>query len=274
MKKIQRYSVFFCTVFVFFTAFSAAAQENGTVLKVNPDIKSIEISVSDVDIFISPSPSADTVISYKLELLENTALSVTRNGKYLKFTELLPARGSLYIYVPKSLLLESCRIQAVNAKIEVTGIKSVYFAVSAIKSSVKVDGTRFKNVLAAVADGEGLTFKSGIVSVADFAVSKTAAVIDTAEEEAVCNLFISGDSETGITFKGEALGKRLLSVSPPKPKKFIAVNFAFSTVALNFIAPLKEPEEKFDVYGISEFGPKRPPQTDGPSRFLPRPAAE
>lgn len=268
-KNILKMFKLLCIIFFVVTlGLRLQAQEDGKILKAKPEVTCIEVSTSDVDIFILPSK--ETVITYKTELLENTELSITRNGKYMSFTELKPAKGKLYIYVPENFLIETCRIQTVNSKLKIENIKSVYFVLSAIKTDITVTKSRFKNALLALSNGN-LKFESGVVAVADFSINRANAVISIAENENFCNLFITRDAEAGFKFNGKAYTKKILSVSPKKPKKFISVSSSASEISFKFIPSLKEPEEKFDKYGISEFGPKRPPETtDIKSKFLPK----
>lgn len=266
MKKYT-FLIFACFVLVFtVTEKQLPAQSTGHLIAVNKAVR-IEVTVSDVNVVIAPFDG--TAVSYKAELTEKSKLSVVHREKDLRFSAFKPAKGTLFIYIPKGLLLESLRIQSSNANIQVNGIKSVYFTVSGTGSNIYTAGSLFKNILIAAATGK-LEFNSRIIAVADFCIGSAEAVISIPEAEEDCNILMTQSKNEKFTFKGEVYTKNNLAVTPVKPKKLITIASSFSKIAVAFVPIPAEPEEKFDIYGISEFGPKPPPRpVNELSEFLP-----
>ncbi|UTC75578.1 DUF4097 family beta strand repeat protein [Treponema sp. OMZ 792] len=263
-----------CRLFLglcFFSLFYGSAlfsQDIENLTKVQKRVVNIEAAVSEVDVFIS-SYDGDT-IAYRTELKSGTKLSIVEHKKKLRFTEIRPASGKLFIYVPKDFLLESCRVLASHSSIKIEGIKAVHFSASGNFNKAEITGSRLKNSLIALSNGS-LTFNNGIVSAADFCLNFSKAKIEIAEEKEHCNLFVTQQKCEKFIYAGEAYTDRLLALSPPKPKKFISMSASFSDIDLGFSAPLKEPREKFDKYGVSEFGPKLSPNlVDNEANFLPK----
>ncbi len=267
MKKYNFLIFAFLFLIFNFTEKQLQAQNSGTLIEVNAETVHIEVNVSDVDVVVAPFDGA--VISYKLELTEGSKLSVVNRGGNLRFSVFKPAKGTIFIYIPKSVLLESLRIQSLNSNIQIKGIKSVYFVGSGTGSKIYVSESLFKNVLIAAAAGR-LEFNSRIIAVADFCISSAEALISIPEAEEDCNILITQSKNEKFTFKGEVYKKNNLAVNPINPKKFITIASSFSKIAVDFVTVPAEPEEKFDKYGISEFGPKPPPRlVNELSNFLP-----
>lgn len=243
------------------------AQSTGNLIEVSAKAVRIEVTVSDVDVIVAPFDGA--VISYKIALTEKSKLSVVNRGKDVRFSVFKPAKGTLFIYIPKDVLLESLRIQSSNSNIHIKGIKAIYFVASGTGSNMYASESLFKNVLIAAATGR-IEFNSRIIAVADFCISSAEGIISIPESEEDCNILMTQSKNEYFTFKGDVYTKNNLAVTPIKPKKFITIASSFSKVAVDFIPIPAEPEEKFDTYGISEFGPKPPPRlVNELSNFLP-----
>ena len=125
--KVRLFGLCFFSLFLFYSP-ALSAQDFDALTRVQKRVVNIEAAVSEVDIFIS-AYDGDT-IAYKAELSAGTKLSIVEHKKKLRFTEIKPASGKLFIYVPKDFLLESCRILASHSSIKIEGIKAVYFSVS------------------------------------------------------------------------------------------------------------------------------------------------
>ena len=265
--KVRLFGLCFFSLFIFYSP-ALFSQDFDALTRVQKRVVNIEAAVSEVDIFIS-AYDGDT-IAYKAELSAGTKLSIVEHKKKLRFTEIKPASGKLFIYVPKDFLLESCRILASHSSIKVEGIKAVHFSVSGNFNRAEITGSRLKNSLIALSNGS-LTFNSGIVTAADFCLNTSTAKIQIAEEKADCNLFVTKQKCEKFLYEGEAYTDKILALSPSKPKKFISMSASFSDIDLGFSAPLKEPAEKFDKYGVSEFGPKPSPNlVNNEANFLPK----
>ena len=265
--KVRLFGLCFFSLFIFYSP-ALFSQDFDTLTRVQKRVVNIEAAVSEVDIFIS-AYDGDT-IAYKAELSTGTKLSIVEHKKKLRFTEIKPAIGKLFIYVPKDFLLESCRILASHSSIKIEGIKAVHFSVSGNFNRAEITGSRLKNSLIALSNGS-LTFNNGIVTAADFCLNTSKAKIQIAEERVDCNLFVTKQKCEKFLYEGEAYTDKILALSPSKPKKFISMSASFSDIDLGFSAPLKEPAEKFDKYGVSEFGPKPSPNlVNNEANFLPK----
>ncbi|WP_024466624.1 DUF4097 family beta strand repeat-containing protein [Treponema pedis] len=266
-RKFKLYA-FFLFLNIFKISVIYAQNGEDKTVTVHSEITNIEVTVSGIDVIIEPTEKSG--ISYKQELSEGSNLSAVKRGNSLRFTGFRPSSGTIFIYVPKDYLLESCRIQTSNSTVKVSGIKAVYFVVSGTLSRAEITGSMLKNVLIAYSSGS-IIFNSQIVAVADFCLSSSKGSISIAEKIENCNVFITQNKNESFTFNGEVYGKNSLMLSPQKPKKFITVSANFSNLAVEFVEPSSALVEKFDKYGISEFGPKRPPlKVNELSNFLPK----
>ncbi len=259
---------FFITSFLL-TSFVISAQESTEFIQAGKDVVRIEINTANVDVYIATHDKE--FIAYKIEKTGDKEIYSFESKKKLQFYTTAVTKGKIFIYIPENFLLESCRIQSIHSIISVQNIKSIYFVVSGTFTNVKVAGSKFKNVLLATTNSN-IQFTSGIVAVADFCFSLTKGKIEIAEEMKDCNLFMTQIQNKYLSFNGEPCEKRSLSYMPEKPKKYISISASMSNLDIKFIPPLKNPTESFNKYGISEFGPKPPPQLVDPvSRFLPKP---
>lgn len=268
MNNGKDFRKLFFFLFLFFAAALSQAQTVGKTITAAADVVNVEITVSGIDVVIAASEEA--VISYKYELTAGSELSVVTRDNALRFINFRPSSGTLFIYIPKDFLLNSCRIQALNSNIRVHGIKSIYFAVSGTSNNSEITASMFKNVLIVASFGS-ITFNSRIIAVADFCFSSAKGAISIGENKEDCNIFITQSKNKKFIFDGMAYEKNTLTSTPQKPKKFITVSASFSELEIGFVEPSIEPVEKFDAYGISEFGPKPPPRLENElSNFLPK----
>ncbi len=258
----------FCLIFSFLLIpLLLSAQETGKFIQAEKDVVQIEINTANVDIYIAPHDK--DFISYKIEQIGDKEIYSFESKKKLQFYTTAVTKGRILIYLPENFLLESCRIQSIHSSISVQNIKSIYFVVSGSFADVKVETCKFKNVLLATTNSK-IKFTSGIVAVADFCFSLTKGKIEIAEKMKDCNVFMTQIKNKYLSFNGKPYKKRSLTYRPEKPKKHISISASMSNLDIQFIPPLKNPTESFNKYGISEFGPKPPPQLDDPvSRFLP-----
>ncbi len=251
------------------------AQDDVKSIRAGKDIVQIEINTNFIDIEISTYDK--NFISYKVEEIGNKKIFTSESKKKLQFYTTAHTKGKITIYVPEEFLLESCRIQATNSKVSVQNIKSIYFVASVISSDLEVSGSKFKNVLLATTHSN-IKFTSGIIAVADFTLTATQGIIEIAEEMKSCNLFMTQIKNKHLMFNGKVYKNTSLSYQPTKKKKnerrvtkHISISSSFSNLDIKFIPPMKNPSEKFDQYGISEFGPVPPPKLVDPvSNFLPK----
>ncbi len=272
--------LFFASIF-FIIPLGIFGQENSKLQRANDGIVNVEFNTDGVDIdFILHNENflgykisgidAKAVGSGKSTNEKNKKIFVASSKKKLQFYTTAPAKAKVSIFIPKDFLLESCRIQAINSKIKAEKIKAVYFVLSCTYAQAEISNSKFKNVLLACSHSK-LNFSSGVVAVADFCINFTEGKIEIAEEQKVCNLFITQIKNNKMLLNGEPYTHTSLLYSPEKPKKYITMSAGFSDLAVLFVPPFKEPVENFNQYGISEFGPTPPPKLVDPvSNFLPK----
>ncbi len=275
MKRNFFLSLFFLFSLSFFIP-NLFAEADSDLKRLGEDIVNIEFNTNGVDIYFALYN--ENFIAYRVLDKEETNSTEKKDSKVkvfvskkkLQFYTIAPAKAEVYIYLPKDFLLESCRIQAIYSKIKIEKIKSIYFVLSCTYADIEVANSKFKNLLVASSHSK-LSFSSGIVAVADFCLDSVNGKIEIAEEQNFCNIFITQIKNENLILNGKPYEHPSLCYAPQNPKKHLTLSASFSDLAINFIPPLKEPVEKFDQYGISEFGPKPPPNLIDPvSNFLPK----
>ncbi len=265
--KNNFFLLFFLSFYFFIFNFEIFSQENNTLIKAGNEVVQIEISTNNVDVYISSHDK--NFIAYEVKEKGDKRISAFENKKKLQFYTTAVTEGEIFIYLPKNFLLESCRIQSTNSKIEIQNIKSIYFVLSVISSDINVLTSKFKNVLLAINHSK-INFSSGIVAVADFCMNTAQGTIEIAEKMQNCNLFMTQIKNKNLVFNGEVYKNSSLSYAPKKPKKYISISASFSELDIKFIPPLDTPSVSVNKYGISEFGPVPPPKIVDPvSNFLP-----
>lgn len=277
-------------MFFLFFVISALAytQDKKTLITLNKKISNIELALDNIDVIFSIYEGKN--IGYTTDIDYEKNLYIELINSSLRFRSIKPAKGTIYVYIPNDFLLDSCRVQMINSKLNAEKIKSVYFVVSVSGGTINVKDSMFKNTLIS-ASNTILKFSSRIISVVDFCLNHSDADIIIKEKKENCNFLVSQNMNKNFQLDGKLYTKNTVQLSQAnttgtkeknirKTKKFITMSTSFSNINMVFKELTDEQldendknniKEKFNKYGISEFGPTHPPHSVNEiSNFLPK----
>ena len=121
-------------------------------------------------------------IAYRFELAEGKKLSCIETQKTLRIRQITPSQGTLYVFIPKTMLLENCSIRVSRADIRLEGIQ-VHILTMLNMGSVMSNDCVFKNAVINIARGALSFDKTHIVKSCAFTVTDaTAAIVFPTEE--------------------------------------------------------------------------------------------
>ena len=162
-------------------------------------------------------------IAYRFELAEGKKLSCIETQKTLRIRQMTPSQGTLYVFIPKQMLLENCSIRVNRADIRLDGVQAVHILAMLNMGAITGSDCVFKNAVINLARGTLSFNKTQIVRSCAFTVTDAAAdIIFPAEEteyhiDYVQNggsLAIAGNTLTGSPGEyGSAKAKRRIIFS-------------------------------------------------------------
>ncbi|UTC48425.1 hypothetical protein [Treponema vincentii] len=162
-------------------------------------------------------------IAYRFELAEGKKLSCIETQKTLRIRQMTPSQGTLYVFIPKQMLLENCSIRVNRADIRLDGVQAVHILAMLNMGAITGSDCVFKNAVINLARGTLSFNKTQIVRSCAFTVTDAAAdIIFPAEEteyhiDYVRNggsLAIAGNTLTGSPGEyGSAKAKRRIIFS-------------------------------------------------------------
>lgn len=123
-------------------------------------------------------------IAYRFELAEGKKLSCIETQKTLRIRQMTPSQGTLYVFIPKKMLLENCSIRISRADIRLEGIQAVHILAMLNMGSVTTTECVFKNAVINLARGSLSCDKTEIVRSCAFTVTDATAAITFPSEEA------------------------------------------------------------------------------------------
>ena len=162
-------------------------------------------------------------IAYRFELAEGKKLSCIETQKTLRIRQMTPSQGTLYVFIPKQMLLENCSIRVNRADIRLDGVQAVHILAMLNMGAITGSDCVFKNAVINLARGTLSFNKTQIIRSCAFTVTDAAAdIIFPAEEteyhiDYVQNggsLAIAGNTLTGSPGEyGSAKAKRRIIFS-------------------------------------------------------------
>ena len=83
----------------------------------------LDIELSQVNVSVQTFDEAR--IAYRFELAEGKKLSCIETQRTLRIRQMSPSHGTLYVFIPKTLLLENCSIRVSRADVSLEGMQAV-----------------------------------------------------------------------------------------------------------------------------------------------------
>ena len=120
MHKMMIKKILLATAFLL----SALAAFSEELTYARPKTNGLDIELSQVHL-IAESFDEER-IAYRFELAEGKKLSCIETQKTLRIRQITPSQGTLYVFIPKTMLLENCSIRVSRADIRLEGIQAVH----------------------------------------------------------------------------------------------------------------------------------------------------
>ncbi len=225
---MKKNSIFFCLL-IFFTASALCSNE---LMYARQRTNSLDIELSEVNLIIAPSE--ENRISYRFEPVQGKRLSSIETNYTLRIRELLPVTGTLYVFVPKDMLLESCIVRSNRAAIDMSGMRAVHTLLMMNNGTVTLSKNTLKNAVINIAWGK-LAFDSEILRSCAFSVSGSTADISLKGKTADYNLdYTHANSKVSIDSKEIPKTKNTGIYGNPKAKRRIIFSAGSSQAAIRF----------------------------------------
>lgn len=142
-KKYFLFGVFFIM------AAHAALAEN--LLYAKEKTTSIDLELSQVSVIATAFD--EKCIAYRYELAEGKKLSCIETQHTLRIRQMTPSHGTLYLFIPKEMLLETCSMRINRASLTCENIKAVHFQIMLNIGACAVKACTCKNAIINLARG-------------------------------------------------------------------------------------------------------------------------
>lgn len=226
-------SVFF--LFSFLNIFSA---EQSGILK--PSTNGLDIMLYNVDLILNTHDGNS--ITYSCETNGKTRISFTEHKKRFRVRSVYPSKGTVYINVPKSMVLESCRIHLSYASAAAENIRCAYFTSAVSEGGISVKDCIFKTAVFNSASGT-LDIKAEIISAADVCTADSKASVVLPGSLNDYNFYYSQGAFSSFNVDGKPQTEPNAVLGNKKSKKRIRVIAGTSEVSLSFVKTREQTEK-------------------------------
>ena len=223
MKK----NIVFAAVFLLSTLTVFAQDLTYTRSKTN----GLDIELSQVHLIVELSD--EERIAYRFELAEGKKLSCIETQKTLRIRQMTPSQGMLYVFIPKTMVLENCSIRVSRADIRLEGVQAVHILAMLNMGSVTTTECVFKNAVINIARGSLSCDKTEIVRSCAFTVTDATAAITFPSEEAEYQSDYVQNRGT-LTIAGNELTKSPGEYGNTKAKRRIIFSGGAAKASINF----------------------------------------
>ena len=223
MKK----NIVFAAVFLLSTLTVFAQDLTYTRSKTN----GLDIELSQVHLIVELSD--EERIAYRFELAEGKKLSCIETQKTLRIRQMTPSQGMLYVFIPKTMVLENCSIRVSRADIRLEGVQAVHILAMLNMGSVTTTECVFKNAVINIARGSLSCDKTEIVRSCAFTVTDATAAITFPSEEAEYHIDYVQNRGT-LTIAGNELTKSPGEYGNAKAKRRIIFSGGAAKTSINF----------------------------------------
>ena len=223
MKK----NIVFAAVFLLSTLTVFAQDLTYTRSKTN----GLDIELSQVHLIVELSD--EERIAYRFELAEGKKLSCIETQKTLRIRQMTPSQGMLYVFIPKTMVLENCSIRVSRADIRLEGVQAVHILAMLNMGAITSTECVFKNAVINIARGSLSCNKTEIVRSCAFTVTDATAAITFPSEEAEYHIDYVQNGGT-LTIAGNELTKSPGEYGNAKAKRRIIFAGGAAKASINF----------------------------------------
>ena len=172
-------------------------------------------------------------IAYRFELAEGKKLSCIETQKTLRIRQMTPSQGTLYVFIPKTMVLENCSIRVSRADIRLEGIQAVHILAMLNMGAITSTECVFKNAVINIARGSLSCNKTEIVRSCAFTVTDAAADITFPSEESEYHIdYVQNGG--ALTIAGNELTKSPGEYGNTKAKRRIIFSGGAAKTSINF----------------------------------------
>ena len=223
MKK----NIVFAAVFLLSTLTVFAQDLTYTRSKTN----GLNIELSQVHLIVELSD--EERIAYRFELAEGKKLSCIETQKTLRIRQMTPSQGMLYVFIPKTMVLENCSIRVSRADIRLEGVQAVHILAMLNMGAITSTECVFKNAVINIARGSLSCNKTEIVRSCAFTVTDAAADIRFPSEESEYHIdYVQNGG--ALTIAGNELTKSPGEYGNTKAKRRIIFSGGAAKASINF----------------------------------------
>lgn len=223
MKK----NIVFAAVFLLSTLTVFAQDLTYTRSKTN----GLDIELSQVHLIVELSD--EECIAYRFELAEGKKLSCIETQKTLRIRQMTPSQGMLYVFIPKTMVLENCSIRVSRADIRLEGVQAVHILAMLNMGAITSTECVFKNAVINIARGSLSCNKTEIVRSCAFTVTDAAADIRFPSEESEYHIdYVQNGG--ALTIAGNELTKSPGEYGNTKAKRRIIFSGGAAKASINF----------------------------------------
>ena len=227
MHKMMIKKILLAVAFLLF-ALAAFSEE---LTYARPKTNGLDIELSQVHL-IAESFDEER-IAYRFELAEGKKLSCIETQKTLRIRQITPSQGTLYVFIPKTMLLENCSIRVSRADIRLGGIQAVHILTMLNMGSVMSNDCVFKNAVINIARGALSFDKTHIVKSCAFTVTDATAAIVFPTEESEYHIDYVQNGGT-LTIAGNDLTKSPGEYGNAKAKRRIIFSGGAAKTSMSF----------------------------------------
>ena len=214
---------------VFLLSASAAFGEELTYARPKTDGLDIELS----QVHLIAATFDEECIAYRFELAESKKLSCIETQKTLRIRQMTPSQGTLYVFIPKKMLLENCSIRVSRADIRLEGVQAVHILAMLNMGAITSTECVFKNAVINIARGSLSCNKTEIVRSCAFTVTDAAADITFPSEESEYHIDYVQNGGT-LTISGNELTESPGQYGNAKAKRRIIFSGGAAKASINF----------------------------------------
>ena len=208
----------------------AAFSEELTYARTRTDGLDIELS----QVQLVAAVSDENRIAYRFELAEGKKLSCIETQRTLRIRQLTPSRGTLYLFIPKAMVLENCSIRVNRADIRIEGLQAVHLLTTMNMGAITFKECRLKNAVINLAHGT-LTFNQTEI-VRSCAFTLTGAVADIVFPSEEMNYHLDYVQNGGsLTIAGKEYTKTPGEYGNTKAKQRIIFSSSMTAAVISFM---------------------------------------
>jgi len=210
---------------------SALAAFGEELTYARPKTNGLDIELSQVHLIAEAFD--EERIAYRFELAEGKKLSCIETQKTLRIRQMTPSKGTLYVFIPKTMLLENCSIRISRADIRLEGVQAVHILAMLNMGSITTSECVFKNAVINLARGSLSYDKTQIVKSCAFTVTDATAAITFPSEEAEYHIDYVQNGGT-LTIAGNELTKSPGEYGNTKAKRRIIFSGGAAKTSISF----------------------------------------